>query len=88
MMEKVGFFDEESSEYIEFYVLEQTRINNTDYLLVTIDEQGDSEALILKDTSSPEQADAVYQIVETEEELNALAKIFSELLGEEASLEW
>ena len=87
-MEKVGFFDEESSEYIEFYVLEQTRINNTDYLLVTIDEQGDSEALILKDTSSPEQADAVYQIVETEEELNALAKIFSELLGEEASLEW
>lgn len=86
-MEKVGFFDEESSEYIEFYVLEQTRVNNTDYLLVTIDEQGDSEALILKDTSSPKQEDAVYQVVETEEELNAVAKIFSELLGEEASLE-
>lgn len=86
-MEKVEFFDEESSEYIEFYVLEQTRINNTDYLLVTIDEQGDSEALILKDTSSPQQEDAVYQIVETEEELNVVAKIFSELLGEEASLE-
>lgn len=86
-MEKVGFFDEESSEYIEFYVLEQTRVNNADYLLVTMDEQGDSEALILKDTSSQEQEEAVYQVVETEEELNVVAKIFSELLGEEASLE-
>lgn len=86
-MDKIGFLDEESSEYIEFYVLEQTRINNVDYLLVTVDEEGDSDALILKDTSAHEEADAVYQVVEEEEELNAVAKVFAELLGEEAKLE-
>ncbi len=86
-MDKIGFFDEESSEYIEFYVLEQTRVNNVDYLLVTVDEEGDSDALILKDTSAPEELDAVYQVVEEDEELNAVAKIFAELLGEEAKIE-
>ena len=51
-MDKVEFFDEESKEYIELYVLEQTRLNGADYLLVTVDEEGDSDALILKDTSA------------------------------------
>lgn len=85
-MEKVDFFDEETSEFVEFYVLEQTRINNRNYLLVTIDGDGDSDALILKDTSGPEEEQASYQIVEEEAELNAVAKIFEELLGDEADL--
>ena len=70
-MDKVEFFDEESKEYIELYVLEQTRLNGADYLLVTVDEEGDS----------------VYTVVEQEQELNAVAKIFAELLGEEADIE-
>lgn len=86
-MDKVGFFDEELQEYIEFYVLEQTKISNVDYLLVTVDEQGDSDALIMKDISDAADTDAVYQIVEDEEELNAVVKVFAELLGEEASIE-
>lgn len=86
-MDRVGFWDEESREYIEFYVLEQTRVNNVNYLLVTMDEEGDSEALILKDTSEPEDPDAVYCVLEDEGELKAVAKIFEELLGEEARLE-
>lgn len=87
MMDKIEFFDEESSEYVEFYVLEQTRINNTDYLLVTVDEEGDSDALILKDTSAQDERDAVYQIVEEDNELQAVAKVFAELIGDEADLE-
>lgn len=87
MMDKIEFFDEESSEYVEFYVLEQTRINNTDYLLVTVDEEGDSDALILKDTSAQDEQDAVYQIVEEDNELQAVAKVFAELIGDEADLE-
>ena len=84
-MDKVEFFDEESKEYIELYVLEQTRLNGADYLLVTVDEEGDSDALILKDTSAQGEEDAVYTVVE--QELNAVAKIFAELLGEEADIE-
>ena len=65
-MDKVEFFDEESKEYIELYVLEQTRLNGADYLLVTVDEEGDSDALILKDTSAQGEEDAVYTVVEQE----------------------
>lgn len=86
-MDKISFLDEESGEYIEFYVLEQTRINNMNYLLVTVDEKGDSDALILKDTSKPEDEDALYCILEDEEELRVVAGVFSELLDEEARLE-
>ena len=87
-METVQFFDEESNTYIDFYVLEQTRISNVDYLLVTVDETGDTDALILKDISQSQDADALYEIVEEEAELNAVAKVFSELIDDEASLEF
>lgn len=87
-METVQFFDEESNTYIDFYVLEQMRISNVDYLLVTVDETGDTDALILKDISQSQDADALYEIVEEEAELNAVAKVFSELIGDEASLEF
>lgn len=87
-METVQFFDEESNTCIDFYVLEQTRISNVDYLLVTVDETGDTDALILKDISQSQDADALYEIVEEEAELNAVAKVFSELIGDEASLEF
>lgn len=36
--------------------------------------------LILKDTSAPEEKDSVYEMVEEEVELNAVLKVFEELL--------
>ena len=45
-----------------------------DYILVTesLDEE-EGEALILKDVSSPEDPEAVYETVEEEQELDAVA---------------
>lgn len=60
--------------------MEQTRINNRDYLLVTVDEDGDSDAFVLKDLSEDTEKEAVYEIVEEEAELEAIAKVFSEML--------
>ncbi len=79
-MEKVKFIDPDTMESLEFYVLEQTRINNVDYLLVTVDEDGDTDAFVLKDLSKETDKEAVYQIVEDEQELEAIAKVFSEML--------
>lgn len=75
-------------EQIEFYVLEQTRMNGTDYLLVTgtDDEDEDAEAYILKDVSKEEEPEAVYEFVEDEDELNALAGVFSEMIDEDTKL--
>ena len=79
-MEKIKFTDPDTVECLEFYVLEQTRINNRDYLLVTVDEDGDSDAFVLKDLSEDTEKEAVYEIVEEEAELEAIAKVFSEML--------
>ena len=60
-MEKVKFNSPVSQEIKEFFCLEQTKINNQNYLLVTEEEDGDSDAYILKETSS-EDEETVYEI--------------------------
>ena len=81
MEEKIIFVDEDGNE-IEMYVIEETRINNVNYLLVT-DDEGDSEeaeAYILKDISNDEDEEAVYEIVDDESEVDYIGRVLSELL--------
>jgi hypothetical protein len=47
---------------------------------VTDSREGDGEALILRDTSAPEAAEAAYEIVTEDEELNAVAAVFENML--------
>ncbi len=70
----------QDGEALEFYVLEQTRINGVSYLLVTEEEDGDCDAFILKDLSQDQDEEARYEMVESEEELGYISKIFSEIL--------
>ena len=49
-MEMLTFRDEKGNA-AEFFILEQTRINGADYLLVADSEEEDGECLILKDTA-------------------------------------
>lgn len=83
MFEKIKFTDEEGAEF-EFSVIEQTRVNNTDYLLVTDSEEEEEEinAFIVKDLSAPEDEEALYEIVEDNDEFESVAKIFEELVGD------
>ncbi len=85
-MGKIIFTAPDTQEKIEFFCLEQTRINNQNYLLVTEDEDDDAEAYILKETFS-EGEEAVYEMVEDGEELEAVGKIFAELM-EDVDLEY
>lgn len=79
-MEKVKFELADSNGSAEFFVLEQTRINGTNYILVTDSEQGDAEALILKDLSMDGEQEAIYEIVEDDNELEAISAVFREML--------
>ena len=79
-MEKIVFQLPDSQKTVDFFVLEQTRINGADYILVTDAEDGDGEALILKDLSEDGELEAVYEIVEDDDELEALSVIFGEML--------
>lgn len=79
-MGKIQFTFDETNETVEFFVLEQTMINGTGYILVTDSEEDDAECLILKDTSAKDDSDSVYEIVEDDTELIAVSKVFEELL--------
>lgn len=72
----------DTGENVDFFVLEETRINGMNYLLVTDAESDyeDGECYILKDMSRTEEQDAVYELVENDDELDYMFKIFSELL--------
>lgn len=74
----------DTGEFVDFFVLEETRINGINYLLVTDeeDEKADGDCYILKDTSRAEEDEAVYQFVENDEELNDLFQIFTQLLDD------
>ena len=81
-MEKLTFVTEDQ-ESVDFYIIEETRVNGINYLLVTEsedEEDEEAEAYILKDTSTAEDTEAVYEFVESEEELDAVSRIFAELL--------
>lgn len=78
-MEKIKFMISETEE-VEFYVLEQTQINGYSYILVADSMEDEAVALILKDTSSMDDVDATYEIVEDDTELDAVSKIFEEIL--------
>lgn len=83
MAEKISFTIDETNETVEFYVVEETRINNTNYILVTESEDDEeADAYILKDTSEAEEAEAVYEIVEDDNELEYVSRIFAELLDD------
>lgn len=73
-------FELEGEDPVKFFVLEETRIGGIQYILVTDTEEEDGEALILKDVSAPEEPEAVYEIVEDEEELDAVAAVFENIL--------
>lgn len=78
-MEKI-VFEPDNESPVEFYVLEHIKIGGIQYILVTEQEEGDGDALILKDISAPEDTEAIYEIVEDETELDAVAAVFENIL--------
>ena len=82
-MEKIEFTFADTNETVDFYIIEETKINGMQYLLVTDsddEEEEEAEAYILKDLSSETDEESVYEMVEDDEELEAVSKIFAEEL--------
>ena len=78
-LEKITF-NPDGDEPVDFFVVEQTRIGGFDYILVTDHEEGDGEALILKDMSKDGDEESVYVIVSDDDELSAVGDVFNSML--------
>ncbi|SFG13918.1 Protein of unknown function [Lachnospiraceae bacterium C7] len=81
-MEKVTFKTADTDEVVEFFVQEETMLNGVKYLLVAENEEGDSDAYILKEIQIQDD-EVTYEMVDDDVEFAALGKIFSELLEDD-----
>lgn len=81
-MEKIKFMLD-TQESVEFFVLEQTKLGGKQYILVTDAPEGDADALILRESPSNEgKSESVYEVVEDDTELSAVAAVFENLLDD------
>ena len=75
-------FIDENNKKIEFEVLEQTTISGNNYLLVCdTNDTEESDAFILKEIKKSDD-EVFYDDVVDDVELQAVAKVFEELLDE------
>lgn len=79
----------EDGNDIKLFVIEEATVSGNKYLLVcdSDDENEDSDASILKEIST-EGDDIIYEFVEDDVEFNAVAKLFEELVGDDADIEF
>lgn len=77
-------FVTDDGEEVEFFVLEQTKLNGVDYLLVSDtldDEDEDVEVYIMKEIKE-EDGLTSYEFIEDDNEINIIGKLFQEILEE------
>ncbi len=87
-IEKIEFYDEELDGFVEFFIVERTRINGTEYLLATQELNQDADAYIFRvaDTNTEEGADLLLELVEDETELESIGKVFAELVSDDVEI--
>lgn len=74
-------FETEEGEQVSFFVVEETVLAGDSYLLVADSEEDEAEAYIMRRVKD-EENQWVYEMVEDEEILEALSKVFAELLDD------
>ena len=78
---KVVNFTTDNGEEIPFFVVEETKIAGENYLLVTDSEDDEADAYILREVSENTE-ESFYEILEDDDKINAISKVFAELLDD------
>lgn len=81
-MQSINFITDEGEE-IPFYIIEQITLAGKDFLLVTDSDTDEDEAEVyIMQEISDQEDQTVYEFVEDEAQLEALSKVFAELLDD------
>ena len=78
--QKIIFETDEGSS--EWYVIDETRINGCNYILVADAPEGDAECMILKDTAPADSKESIYEEITDDNELDIVAGMFEDALGD------
>lgn len=78
---KVVNFTMDNGEEIPFFVVEETKIAGENYLLVTDSEDDEADAYILREVSENTE-ESFYEMLEDDDKINAISKVFAELLDD------
>ncbi len=79
-MDKLAFTMDNGKEQ-EFFVMGMAKVGDDSYILVTEEEEGDSDALILKEISE-DGTEAVYELVEDDNELSEAMEALKEVISD------
>lgn len=81
-MQSINFITDEGEE-IPFYIIEQTTLAGKDFLLVTDSDTQENEAQVyIMQEISDQDDQTIYEFVEDGAQLEALSKVFEELLDD------
>ena len=80
--EKISFTVDDGST-VDFYVEEQTVIAGITYLLVSESPDEDSYVYVMQDISGAEDKEAVYEMVEDEDEPTSVFRVFEQVIGDD-----
>lgn len=83
-MEKISFYDEESGEEQDFYILSETVINQQSYLLVTDrdpDDEEETDCYIMRKTAESD-GESSYEFLEDQKTIDAVFAVFREELDD------
>lgn len=81
MAEEKLTFTTETGEEINVFVVEQTMLSGVNYLLVTDSREAEADAFIMRELED-QDGQCTYEFIEDEKELDALSKVFAELLDD------
>ena len=81
MAEEKVTFTTENGEEINVFVVEQTMLSGVNYLLVTDSREAEADAFIMRELED-QDGQCTYEFIEDEKELDALSKVFAELLDD------
>lgn len=79
--QKMIEFTTDDGQLQSFYIVEQTKIAGSNYLLVTESVEDNAEAYIMKETVE-EENQSIYEILDDDTEIEAVSKVFAELLDD------
>ena len=72
-------FETEDGEEVRFFVIEETKLAGDNYLLVS-DGMGEEATAYIMQEITEENEEKIYEMVEDGKKLDALSKVFSELI--------